>query len=249
MPKGQGSEKRREEDDAKPKRRRDDARSEVKDEKPANKRRGLAGTEGAGTEGKRKRERKPRRRREPEPIVRRKPGEPGPARLYALLAGAGLSLLGVLGFFFDAGFGTGSELDGDDIAGILIVNGWRNTIYLVSGLLALAFAASRPRLVSFALAVVYLALGIAGAANTNADIGSLFDALPLTNEDNVFHLAIGALGLIAFLADGSLKRQSKARARRRKRANPRKRAERPETASTKARPGREDADPRPSGSA
>lgn len=138
---------------------------------------------------------------------RREPGDPGPARLYALTAGAGLTLLGILGFFYDAGFGTGAALGGDDIAGILIVNGWRNVIYLASGLLALGFAAARPRLTTLGLAALYLALGIAGATNTNADIGSLFDALPLTTEDNVFHIAIGGLGLIALLAEGGLKRR------------------------------------------
>lgn len=160
-------------------------------------------------------------KREPKPIVRRSKGEPGPTQLYALLAGAGLTVLGVLGFFYDAGFGTGVQLDGDDVAGLLIVNGWRNVIYLVTGLLALGFAASRPRSVALALGAIYLALGISGAANTSNDIGSLFDALPLTDEDNIFHILIGAIGLIAFLAEGGIKMPSTSK--RRPKRPPRKR--------------------------
>ena len=71
--------------------------------------------------------------------------EAGPARLYALAAGVFLSLLGVLGFFYDAGFDTGTKLAADDIAGIIVVNGWLNVIYLASGLLALAFAPRHAR--------------------------------------------------------------------------------------------------------
>ena len=70
--------------------------------------------------------------------------EAGPARLFALGAGILLSLLGVLGFFYDAGFDTGKQLAADDVAGIIVVNGWRNVIYLLSGLLALGFAPRRP---------------------------------------------------------------------------------------------------------
>jgi len=82
--------------------------------------------------------------------------EAGPARLFALGAGILLSLLGVLGFFYDAGFDTGKQLAADDVAGIIVVNGWRNVIYLLSGLLALGFAPRRPRRTAAALAVFYL---------------------------------------------------------------------------------------------
>jgi hypothetical protein len=84
--------------------------------------------------------------------------EPGAARLYALVAGALLALLGVLGFFYDAGFSTGTDLSADDVAGIIVVNGWRNVLYLLTGLLALGFAARRPRPTAAAVG------GVAGTA-------------------------------------------------------------------------------------
>jgi len=127
-----------------------------------------------------------------------------PARLYLLVAGAGLSLLGVLGFFFDADFGTGDDLASDDLSGILIVNGWRNVIYLATGLLALAFASSRARAVALLLGAFYLALAIWGLIETERGIGSILDAIPTGNEDNALHMALGVLGLLAGLIDGGL---------------------------------------------
>jgi hypothetical protein len=132
--------------------------------------------------------------------------EPGAARLYALVAGALLALLGVLGFFYDAGFSTGTDLSADDVAGIIVVNGWRNVLYLLTGLLALGFAARRPRPTAVALGGFYLVLGIWGLLETDHDIGSILQILPLTDSDNLFHLVIGGLGTIAALVDGPLPR-------------------------------------------
>jgi hypothetical protein len=130
--------------------------------------------------------------------------EAGPARLFALAAGGFLALLGVLGFFFDAGFETGKQLSADDIGGVIVVNGWRNVLYLVTGLLALGFAARRPRPTAAVLGGFYLLLGLWGVAETDHDIGNILEVLPLTDEDNILHIAIGALGLVAALADGPL---------------------------------------------
>jgi hypothetical protein len=137
------------------------------------------------------------------------PTGPGAARLYALTAGGFLALLGVLGFFFDAGFATGRDLAADDIAGIIVVNGWRNVLYLASGLLALALASRHARGVAAALGGLYLVLGIWGLIVTDHDIGSILEALPLTDEDNALHLAIGGVGLLAALADGPLPKPSR----------------------------------------
>ena len=142
--------------------------------------------------------------------------EAGPARLFALGAGILLSLLGVLGFFYDAGFDTGKQLAADDVAGIIVVNGWRNVIYLLSGLLALGFAPRRPRRTAAALAVFYLVFGLWGLAETDHDIGNILEVLPLTDEDNVFHLLIGGLGAIAAIADGPLPKPSPPKVGRRK---------------------------------
>jgi len=104
----------------------------------------------------------------------------------------------------DAGFDTGTKLAADDIAGIIVVNGWRNVIYLASGLLALAFAPRHARRTAAALAGFYLVYGVWGLTGTDHDIGNILEVLPLTDEDNVLHLVIGGLGAIAALADGPL---------------------------------------------
>lgn len=160
---------------------------------------------------------------------------PGPARLYALCAGAFLALLGVVGFFFDAGFETGHDLAADDVAGTIVVNGWRNVIYLASGLLALALAPRHARAAATALGGFYLLLGIWGLAVTDHDIGSILELLPLTDEDNLLHLVLGALGAVAALADGPLPRRPATQ--RRGPARPRKRrrgAKRPPASRSRA---------------
>jgi len=148
--------------------------------------------------------------------------EAGPARLYALCAGALLALLGVLGFFFDSGFDTGTKLAADDVAGIIVVNGWRNVIYLASGVLALAFAPRHARRTAAALAGFYLVYGIWGLIGTDHDIGNILEVLPLTDEDNAFHLIIGGLGAIAALADGPLPELPARRRRSRRKPKPRR---------------------------
>jgi hypothetical protein len=155
---------------------------------------------------------------------------PGPARLVALLAGVGLSLLGVLGFFYDASFGTGSHLASDDLAGILDVNGWRNVVYLATGILALALAPRFPRLTALGLGAFYLTFGLWGLAETDRGIGSILDALPLGDRDNALHLIIGGTALIAALVDGPLPSLPK-------RQKPQKRREEPEAPGGKPKKG------------
>jgi hypothetical protein len=142
-----------------------------------------------------------------------KAAEPGPARLYVLLAGIGLALLGVLGLFYDATFGTGDKLTSDDLAGILNVNGWRNVVYVVTGIVALAAGPRSPRTVALSLGAFYLTYGIWGLAETDRGIGSLFDTLPLGNADNALHLILGGTGLLAGLMDGGLPAMPKRKAR------------------------------------
>jgi hypothetical protein len=144
-------------------------------------------------------------------------GETGPARLYALCAGVLLSLLGVLGFFYDSGFDTGTKLAADDVAGIIVVNGWRNVIYLVTGLLALGFAPRHARRTAAAIACFYLVYGIWGLIGTDHDTGNILEVLPLTDEDNIFHLLVGGLGAAAAIADGPLPKLPSPRARRKPR--------------------------------
>jgi hypothetical protein len=68
-----------------------------------------------------------------------------PARLYCTLVGAVLVIAGIIGFFYSAGFDTGTAgvaADTDEVFGILGVNGWHNLIHIALGVLALAVAGS-----------------------------------------------------------------------------------------------------------
>ena len=156
-----------------------------------------------------------------DPAMPEKPHEtakPGPARLYVLAAGIGLALLGVFGFFYDSSFGTGDKLTSDDLAGILNVNGWRNVIYLGTGVLALALGPRAARIAALGLGAFYLVFGLWGLAETERGIGSMFDTLPLGDADNALHLILGGLGLVAALIDGALPRPPKRKPRERKAA-------------------------------
>ena len=127
---------------------------------------------------------------------------PSASRLYALVAGVLLCLLGVVGFFYDSSFETGTGLASDYLAGTLLVNGWRNVIYIATGLALVALAPRAPRPAALAAGALYLTLGIWGLVETERGIGSILDALPLGDRDNAFHLILGGLGIGAVLFDG-----------------------------------------------
>jgi hypothetical protein len=59
-----------------------------------------------------------------------------PAKLYATLVGAVLTIAGIIGFFYSASFGSPGNVD--DAFGILAINGWHNVVHLATGLLGLA---------------------------------------------------------------------------------------------------------------
>ena len=63
---------------------------------------------------------------------------PSPARLYAALAGALLFVLGIVGFFYGASFGSPGEV-AHALAG-LRVNAWLNLLYAALGALGLLLA-------------------------------------------------------------------------------------------------------------
>src|SRR5215207_2043835 len=60
-----------------------------------------------------------------------------PARVFCLVVGATLVLVGVLGFIAESAFDTGSGVDGENFI-IFEVNGWHNVIHIASGLFLLA---------------------------------------------------------------------------------------------------------------
>jgi Domain of unknown function (DUF4383) len=123
-----------------------------------------------------------------------------PARLYALLVGGVLTIAGIIGFFYDSSFDTGTQLRADDVFGILAVNGWHNVVHLVTGLLGLAAVGYAARAYALALGLVYLVVAIWGFTVTEGGFGVILDFLPVNTEDNVLHLVFGLTGLAAAAA-------------------------------------------------
>jgi uncharacterized protein DUF4383 len=83
-----------------------------------------------------------------------------PARLYAALGGALLLVLGVLGFFYDASFGS---LDAyEEALGALQVNGWLNLLYVATGAIGVLVAGASSRGYALAVGALYVVLAIVG---------------------------------------------------------------------------------------
>ena len=125
-----------------------------------------------------------------------------PAQWYCLLGGIALLLAGILGFFADSAFDTGSNIDGDRLLGIFEVNGIHNLVHIASGALLLAASPKRAsaRTVAIAFGAVYGIVTIIGLIDGQTVLG----LLPVNPADNVLHIALSALGLITgFMSRGS----------------------------------------------
>ena len=124
-----------------------------------------------------------------------------PARLYAVLVGGALTVAGLIGFFYNASFGSGADIVGDDrnyeVFGLLAVNGWHNLVHLATGLLGLAAAGYGARLYALGLGLVYTLIALWGFLEVDNGFGALLDFIPVNNEDNVLHLILGLTGLAA----------------------------------------------------
>ncbi len=88
--------------------------------------------------------------------------EASPARLYATLIGAALTIYGIAGFFFDASFDRPEDIG--DAAGLLAVNGWANCLHVLSGALGLLVAGFAARTYVVAIVAFYGAVALLGAA-------------------------------------------------------------------------------------
>ena len=123
-----------------------------------------------------------------------------PARLYALIVGAGLVFTGIIGFFYEAEF-TNDKSVRDAVFHIFDVNGWHNLVHVVTGalgLLALAAGAYAARAYALGLGAVYTVVAIWGFIVGDGD--SILSIVPVNTEDNVLHLLIGLLGIAAGVA-------------------------------------------------
>jgi Domain of unknown function (DUF4383) len=116
-----------------------------------------------------------------------------PAKLYATVVGAVLTILGIIGFFYSSSFGSPGIVD--DMFGIFSVNGWHNVLHLATGLLGLAAAGYFARTYALAIGLLYLVLAIWGFLIGSGD--AILSIVPVNTEDNVLHLIIGLTGLAA----------------------------------------------------
>ena len=93
---------------------------------------------------------------------------PSPARLYAAAIGALLVVLGVVGFFYDASFGS---LDAyEEALGALQVNGWLNLLYIGTGALGVLVAGASSRGFALAMGILYVALAVVGWGSTGLNL-------------------------------------------------------------------------------
>ena len=127
---------------------------------------------------------------------------PSPARLYATLVGAVLIVIGIVGFFYSASFGSPGEVD--EMFGIFAVNGWVNVLHILSGALGLLVAGYAARQYSLWLGALYLGLALWGFAIGSGD--SILGFLPVNTGDTLLHLFLGALGVGAALSTPAAKK-------------------------------------------
>ena len=133
--------------------------------------------------------------------------EASPARLYCLLVGALLVIVGIIGFFYEASFATGDSIRTEDVFGVLSVNGWHNLVHIAIGVLLLIAAGSVARGAALFVGLLYIVLCVLGFIATGdngigfiAENDTLFKLVPVNNGDNVLHLILGITGVIAFYA-------------------------------------------------
>jgi hypothetical protein len=119
-----------------------------------------------------------------------------PAQWYCLLGGLSLLLAGVLGFLADSSFETGGDVQGESFIGFE-VNAIHNLVHVASGLLLLAASRARrsARAVALGFGVVYGVVAIIGIADGSDVLG----LIPVNSADNVLHVALAGLGIVAGL--------------------------------------------------
>ena len=126
-----------------------------------------------------------------------------PAQVYALVIGGTLVAAGILGFFYNASFSTGDEVERDAVLGLLDVNGWHNLVHIATGVLGLAVAGSYggARGYAIGLGAVYLLVALLGFVA--GDGGEILSLIPVNTEDNLLHLILGIGGVAAGMATAS----------------------------------------------
>ena len=118
-------------------------------------------------------------------------GVRSPAQVFALVIGATLTVAGIVGFFYNASFGSGDGTPRDAVLGILDVNGWHNVVHIASGaiglLVARSYTARAPT--RWGCGAIYLVVALLGFLAGDGD--EIFNLIPVNTEDNFLHLLIG----------------------------------------------------------
>ena len=133
---------------------------------------------------------------------------PSPARLFATAGGATLVVAGIVGFFYSASFGSPGEVE--EVLGAFAVNGWDNVLHALTGTIGLIAADYASRRYSLGIGLFYFVLGFWGFAIGSGE--AVLGFLPVSTGDNLFHLALGCLGLLAWRATPAAKKAAPATA-------------------------------------
>jgi hypothetical protein len=131
--------------------------------------------------------------------------EPSPARLYATAAGAALVVFGIVGFFYSATFGSPGEVK--EAFGIFAVNGWDNVLHVLTGVLGLIAADYASRRYSLWFGTFYVGLALWGFTIGSGE--AVLGFLPVSSGDNLLHLVLGVVGVLAALGTPVAKKKTK----------------------------------------
>jgi hypothetical protein len=125
-----------------------------------------------------------------------------PARIFCLVVGATLVLVGLLGFLAESKFDTSSGGDGGALDGekliLFEVNGWHNVVHIASGvfLLALMRRHDTARIAALSFGAIYGVVTVIGLIDGKDVIG----LIPVNPADNVLHIVLAVAALAAGLA-------------------------------------------------
>jgi Domain of unknown function (DUF4383) len=127
-----------------------------------------------------------------------------PAQWYCLLAGAALVVAGVAGFIVDTTFEFGEGVEGGSLLGFE-VNGLHNLIHLASGALLLVASPRRDtaKAVAIAFGATYAVVALIGLLDGSDVLG----LIPINSADNVLHVGLALIGLVAGLVSRTATRR------------------------------------------
>jgi hypothetical protein len=123
-----------------------------------------------------------------------------PAQTYARLIGATLVVVGIAGFFYDAGFDTGDGASREAVFGLFDVNAWHNLVHVATGVVGLAVAGTYGSSRAYALGLGVLYLVVAALGFIAGDGSEVLNLLVVNTADNLLHLFIGIAGIVAAMA-------------------------------------------------